>query len=221
MSIASDLIRGHTDTIILARLKAGDSYGYNINKDIMEKILVVAARLDGYIAQSREQISTAWTSSADRKWFRQLSQEIGTLIMGKTTFETLSQPLAKRKTIVLAPKGGVVGMPLDRFTMGSKTLVYQSEGRPLTEVLWFLEDRGVKKVAICGGASVYQSFLQAGLVDELYVTIEPVLLGGGIRLTEGVSWEQPVSLELIKRLDLDDQTTVFNLRVKKTAAKSR
>ena len=37
MSIASDLIRGHTDTIILARLMEGDSYGYNINKDIIEK----------------------------------------------------------------------------------------------------------------------------------------------------------------------------------------
>jgi len=34
MSIASDLIRGHTDTIILAQLKKGDSYGYQINKYI-------------------------------------------------------------------------------------------------------------------------------------------------------------------------------------------
>ncbi len=37
MSIASDIIRGHTDTIILARLAAGDSYGYEINKAIERK----------------------------------------------------------------------------------------------------------------------------------------------------------------------------------------
>ena len=37
MSIASDLIRGHTDTIILALLQNGDSYGYEINKSIMQK----------------------------------------------------------------------------------------------------------------------------------------------------------------------------------------
>ena len=37
MSIASDLIRGHTDTIILSQLMAGDSYGYQINKNIQEK----------------------------------------------------------------------------------------------------------------------------------------------------------------------------------------
>ena len=37
MSIASDLIRGHTDTIILARLMDGDNYGYEINKSIQQK----------------------------------------------------------------------------------------------------------------------------------------------------------------------------------------
>jgi len=36
LSIASDLIRGHTDTIILARLMSGDSYGYEINKVIQQ-----------------------------------------------------------------------------------------------------------------------------------------------------------------------------------------
>ena len=37
MSIASDLIRGHTDTIILARLMSGDNYGYEINKSIQQR----------------------------------------------------------------------------------------------------------------------------------------------------------------------------------------
>ena len=34
MSITGDLIRGHTDAIILARLLRSDSYGYEINKEI-------------------------------------------------------------------------------------------------------------------------------------------------------------------------------------------
>jgi len=37
MSIASDLLRGHTETIILSHLSEGDSYGYRINKSIQEK----------------------------------------------------------------------------------------------------------------------------------------------------------------------------------------
>jgi DNA-binding PadR family transcriptional regulator len=34
MSITADLIRGHTDTIILAALLDGDSYGYRINRTL-------------------------------------------------------------------------------------------------------------------------------------------------------------------------------------------
>lgn len=34
MPIASDIIRGHTDTIILSNLLHCDSYGYEINKSI-------------------------------------------------------------------------------------------------------------------------------------------------------------------------------------------
>ena len=37
MSIASDLIRGHTEAIILARLMDSDNYGYEINKSIQQK----------------------------------------------------------------------------------------------------------------------------------------------------------------------------------------
>jgi len=35
LSITADLIRGHTETIILSRLMISDSYGYRINKSIL------------------------------------------------------------------------------------------------------------------------------------------------------------------------------------------
>ena len=37
MSLTSDLIRGHTETVILAQLLDHDSYGYEINKSIRER----------------------------------------------------------------------------------------------------------------------------------------------------------------------------------------
>ena len=37
LSITSDLVRGHTETIILAQLMDKDSYGYEINKSIQTK----------------------------------------------------------------------------------------------------------------------------------------------------------------------------------------
>lgn len=37
MSISSDTLRGHTDTIILTQLMRGDNYGYEINKNIQQR----------------------------------------------------------------------------------------------------------------------------------------------------------------------------------------
>ena len=41
-------------------------------------------------------------------------------------------------------------------------------------------------VAVAGGASTIQQYLAAGLLDELYLHIVPIVLGGGDRLLENV-----------------------------------
>jgi dihydrofolate reductase len=43
-----------------------------------------------------------------------------------------------------------------------------------------------KDVSIAGGASAVRQYLAAGLLDEMYLHIIPVLLGSGERLLEGV-----------------------------------
>jgi dihydrofolate reductase len=45
---------------------------------------------------------------------------------------------------------------------------------------------GDQDVAIAGGAQAVQQYLAAGLLDELYLHIAPVLLGSGERLLENV-----------------------------------
>ena len=37
LAISADILRGHTDAIILAQLSSGDSYGYAINRRIQEQ----------------------------------------------------------------------------------------------------------------------------------------------------------------------------------------
>jgi dihydrofolate reductase len=46
---------------------------------------------------------------------------------------------------------------------------------------------GERNVLVLGGADVLRQFLAAGLVDELTLTISPVLLGAGKRLFDGFS----------------------------------
>ncbi len=45
---------------------------------------------------------------------------------------------------------------------------------------------GEKDVAIAGGASAVRQYLAAGLLDELYLHIVPIILGAGERLLVGV-----------------------------------
>jgi dihydrofolate reductase len=45
---------------------------------------------------------------------------------------------------------------------------------------------GEMDVALAGGAQAAQQYLRAGLVDEMEISLAPVLLGGGERLFDGV-----------------------------------
>jgi len=57
---------------------------------------------------------------------------------------------------------------------------------------------GSKDVFIMGGADVIRQALRAGVVEELSISIAPVVLGGGKRLFDG--FDQPVSLEHLRLL---------------------
>jgi dihydrofolate reductase len=46
---------------------------------------------------------------------------------------------------------------------------------------------GGKDVSLAGGANVAQQCLRAGIVDEMVISLVPILLGAGERLFEGVS----------------------------------
>jgi dihydrofolate reductase len=64
---------------------------------------------------------------------------------------------------------------------------------------------GEGNVAIAGGASAVQQYLAAGMLDELYLHIVPVILGAGERLLENVG--QP-TLEPVKVVDSPNVTHV-------------
>ncbi len=65
---------------------------------------------------------------------------------------------------------------------------------------------GGKDVTLGGGADVAQQYLRAGLLDELQVSVVPVLLGGGARLLDGLGGATPPRLELVRAIDAPDVT---------------
>ena len=78
MSITSDILRGHTEAIILSSLLEQDSYGYQINKDIMKKTnnayeLKEATLYSAFRRSSRPAVSGLTGA------MRQSGQDVGTM----------------------------------------------------------------------------------------------------------------------------------------------
>ncbi len=172
----------------------------------MHVTLIASITADGFIAQNKEQSSLTWTSREDTKFFIQKTKEIGVVIMGATTFETIQPkhlPFAGRTIVVM-----------------SKSKTYpqydhqdvRSENGTAKEVLEKLEEQDVSQVVLGGGASVYTQFMQAGLVDELFLTVEPMVFGSGIKL---FSETVLAKMQLLEVLDLSAQTKVFHYKVEK------
>jgi dihydrofolate reductase len=55
---------------------------------------------------------------------------------------------------------------------------------------------GSKDIMVMGGASVFQQFLKAGWLDEIWIHLIPILLGGGTRLFDGL--DKSIDLERIQ-----------------------
>ena len=66
-----------------------------------------------------------------------------------------------------------------------------------------------KDVSLVGGASVAQQYLAAGLLDEIVVSVVPILLGGGTRLFENVG---DAKLEQVESVEAPGVTHVRYIR---------
>jgi dihydrofolate reductase len=70
---------------------------------------------------------------------------------------------------------------------------------------------GDEDVSLGGGAAVAQQYLAAGLLDELVVSIVPLLLGGGARLFDDLGDAQP-KLEQVEAVGAPGVTHIRYVR---------
>ncbi len=76
------------------------------------------------------------------------------------------------------------------------------------EALSALRARGWHRVLLEGGPTLLADWIAAGVVDELCLTISPLLAGGGHgRIVEGAPWEATRPVELVQLLE--DAGTLF------------
>ena len=158
--------------------------------------LIAALSADGYIAKD-ENHPAFWTSREDKRRFVELTKRAGVVVMGSTTYRTLQRPLKERVNVVYSR---------------SKTFesAETTQDSPV-ELLRKLGERGFKEVAVCGGSHIYTMFMKANVVDRLFLTIEPVIFGQGIRL-----FNEPLDnhhLELISHSKAENGALLLEYKV--------
>ncbi|MDO8655483.1 MAG: dihydrofolate reductase family protein [bacterium] len=163
----------------------------------MKAFIIAALTADGFIAKNSAHTPLGWTSKEDKQFFVERTKEAGVVVMGKNTYETIGRPFPGRHTIVYAGEG------------------QQYEGAEVTqkspqELLEDLEKRGFKELAICGGSTIYTMFMEAGVVDTIYLTVEPVLFGQGMSL---FNKELDVKLRLVESKKIGDNTLLIEYGV--------
>ncbi|MGI6477185.1 MAG: dihydrofolate reductase family protein [Defluviitoga tunisiensis] len=139
-----------------------------------------------------------WSSQEDKKHFSKVTKEIGVVIMGRKTFEEIGKPLDKRKNIVLTGEPEKY-QKLEKTYQGS---LFFTDEKP-ESLLNRLEKEGYQTVALIGGPTINALFLEKNLIDEIYLTIEPVIIEGDLSLFSYVQGTYQFKLNEVINLNND------------------
>ncbi len=194
----------------------------------------VASSLDGQIALRTGE--SKWiTSEASREYVHELRSYYDALLIGRNTIETddpslnIRHPTIKKsnKVIILDPQRRLLtkiinGKSYNFLEKNQSENIYfavqnkiefvpyqQIEFSNLKDLLNKVWNLKLRSVFVEGGAKTYSSFLNAGLIDRLYVFIAPIILGANT----GVSWTGNFRVE-----KMEDQAKLINPKIKKFAS---
>ena len=166
--------------------------------------IIVATTLDGFIAQATDQLSTDWTSKGEIQNFTKLSKQAGVVVMGETSFATIKpkyRPLKDRLNIVYShqTKEELIDQwQLDPKKTGDDS--FRVTSLPPAELVAQLQAEGHQQIAISGGRSIYTQFMKSGVVDKLFLTVEPIIFGDGLKFL-GEPIMQRLQLVDVERLN--------------------
>ncbi|MGH1340782.1 MAG: dihydrofolate reductase family protein [Nannocystales bacterium] len=140
----------------------------------------IATSLDGYIAGPDDDLSWLPTEAGpgtdEALGFEAFMADVGAMLMGRRTYDVVRSlgegwPYGETPVLVATHRELESDLPTVRAVSGSTDAVLDAA----------LEEAGGRDVYLDGGAMV-QAALEVGRVDELIVTLVPVLVGGGVPL---------------------------------------
>jgi len=161
------------------------------------KVLVyIASSLDGYIARENGEID--WLPETTESGYDAFYKSVDTVIMGKTTYDQVltfgEYPYKDKKSFV--------------FTSSTQNKDENIEF--VSDVEKFVKDGfpgAGENIWLVGGAQIIASFLNQGAIDEIIISVIPILLGKGIPLFKNI--ENETKLEFVKTVKYDQLVDLY------------
>ena len=175
----------------------------------MYTTLKMMQSLNGFIAKNQKD-DLKWGSSTDKKLYKSLSLEYGTVILGKNTYLAMPKIAFKgRQAVVIVrnleqfllsqtPNNSsqiiqqtfrkiTIGKIIDeKLTFNNFTFVELGRDNKLDDLMQYLEfnqgDKNTEKTLVVGGGVINSLFLTQNLINEIHITIAPKIFGSGIEI---------------------------------------
>ena len=148
--------------------------------------------LDGRIAKHSNHESS-WSSKADKMFLRKKLAGCDVIVVGKRTYDVSRKPLSKRNCIALTRSVATTRRA------GERCLYCNPRETSLKRLI---QQLGYRTVCVLGGTKTYSLMLKLGLLDELLLTVEPLVFGAGLPLFDLAASPAPrFHLVSIKKLN--------------------
>ncbi|OGM11384.1 hypothetical protein A2Z22_01210 [Candidatus Woesebacteria bacterium RBG_16_34_12] len=169
----------------------------------MKITLYMAISVDGYIA--KKDGDSDWISEDDNENFEEEIGKRGCIIVGRKTFDQFKGDLY--------PIEGVTNIILttnQKEKKEDRNVFFACSPQEAVEIA---KKQGHKEVLLIGGGTTNRLFLKENLIDEVILSVHPLILGDGIKLFDGGSFD--VGLELIGVNKLEEDLVQLRYKVKK------
>ncbi len=165
----------------------------------MKTVVIAVIALDGCITRHDAPGAQGWASPEDQAHFRAACAPCDVRIFGSGTY------IPDRDSMRRAARPGVrrIILTSDPGRFHDDTVPGQLEfsAETPTALVTRLASEGHVRCAVLGGGKVYGSFLQSGVVDEIELSVEPVLFGSGTRFGGSEPFEQRFRFVSIDKLN--------------------
>lgn len=172
--------------------------------------LFIATSLDGYIAKPNDDLSflKLVEKEGEDYGYADFTSTIDTLIIGRKTYDYVLKEIGSAHYDNGQNEVYVITRT-ERPPVGRTTFYTGS----LTELVQRLKSESGKNIYCDGGAEIINELLKDDLIDELIISIVPILLGNGTRLFKD---DRPAQmLELLHTKTFDTGLTQLHYRRKK------